>query len=151
MPGSQKYPPKCHKLFKRIRCLLRNVKRFQIFFFLLDKFSGSLIRYVVCTSSENFSTKKTNWYLEAGWKLLTARHLVYLRPCPAPEHLVTAYIYILRVFTCEAFATLMMLINNPFLYLHFTRFYMWSFSPLSLCYTFTILLAQRESNFRVEK
>ena len=32
---------------------------------------------------------------------MSAGHLVYLRPCPAAEHLVTAYIYILRVFTSE--------------------------------------------------
>ena len=32
---------------------------------------------------------------------MSARHLVYLRPCPTAEHLVTAYIYILRVFTSE--------------------------------------------------
>ena len=62
-------------------------------------------------------------------KTFDARRLVYLRPCPAPEHLVTAYIYILRVFTFEVFATFTMLINNPF----------------------TILLAQGESIFRVEK
>ena len=65
MPGSQKYSPKCHRLFKRIRCFLRNVKQFQknyLFLLLLDKFSGSLIRSVEFIGVDN---RAILWYAQA--------------------------------------------------------------------------------------
>ena len=65
MPGSQKYSPKCHRLFKRIRCFLRNVKQFQknyLFLLLLDNFSGSLIRSVEFIGVDN---RAILWYAQA--------------------------------------------------------------------------------------
>ena len=55
---------KMPQTFKRIRFLLRNVKWFQksLFFLLLDKFSGSLIRSVEFPSVDN---RAILWYAQA--------------------------------------------------------------------------------------
>ena len=63
----------------------------------------------------------------------------------------------MKAFECQAFSLFETVPGcrafGHSLYLHFTRFYMWSFRHYTMLITtsFTILLAQRESIFRVEK